>query len=47
MYEGHFLQRALQIPIRHRRVEFGETVRQIVLITFGIGIIVMTHHLLR
>lgn len=34
------------IPTLHRRVEFGETVRQIVLISLGIGIIVLTHRLL-
>ena len=34
------------IPTLHKRVEFGETVRQIVLITLGIGIIVATHELL-
>lgn len=34
------------IPTLHRQVEFGETVRQVVLITVGISIIVATHRLL-
>ena len=34
------------IPTLHKRVEFIETVRQIVLITLGVGIIVLTHELL-
>ena len=34
------------IPSLHKRVEFRETVRQIVLIAVGVGIIVFTHEIL-
>jgi len=34
------------IPTLHKRVEFKETVRQIILISLGVGIIVVAHELL-